>query len=126
MKRIVPLFIILAGSLIGFYRSQNPCVESIDQTLQNGWQDGFQVKIERIPECPSFFGTQGVRFVVSSKPANSDEWRKITTFHTPQITNIPMDAIVVESEKVAVVSLTTAKLTLVDGETVNIDFKAAK
>ena len=126
MKRSLPIVIILAGSLIGFYRSQNPCVLGVDQTLQNGWQGGFQVKIERMPECSSWFRPRGVRFVVSVKPANSDEWRKTNTTYSPRTVDIPADAIVVESERVAVVSLMDMKLTLVDGQAVNIDFGTTK
>ncbi|MBA2495199.1 MAG: hypothetical protein H0V31_10955, partial [Acidobacteria bacterium] len=47
IKRIVPIGIIFLASIIGFWKYQNPCIESVDYTYQNGWQgeNPFSIKV---------------------------------------------------------------------------------
>ncbi len=104
LKRILPISIIFLASAIGFWKYQNPCVESIDYTYQNGWQgkNPFSVKVERIPESCSFAAVvAGANYIFSARQGNSESWRQIMIVHHDDPIDIPKNSIKIFSEKVA-------------------------
>ncbi|CAN5673502.1 hypothetical protein BH18ACI1_BH18ACI1_14010 [soil metagenome] len=104
IKRIVPIGIIFLASIIGFWEYQNPCIESVDYTYQNGWQgeNPFSIKVERIPESCSFAAAiAGANYIFSARHGNSESWQQIMTVHCDDPIDIPRNTIKIVSEKVA-------------------------
>ena len=101
LKRILPISIILLASLIIFWRYQSPCLHNTDQTFQNGWQNVFDVKIERKIERCSF--VPGAYYVFSSRQGNSENWREVMTFRHDDLVDISSSNIQIINDKIAFV-----------------------
>ena len=104
LKRILPISIILLACLISFWRFQNPCIENVDKTYQNGWQGSFDIKVERIPETCSF-GTAfaGANFIFSARQSGSNDWQEIITFRHDTPIDISSKNIRIVNDKIAFV-----------------------
>ncbi len=117
LKRILPVSIIFLASAIGFWKYQNPCVESIDSTYQNGWQgeNPFSIKVERVPESCSFAAVvAGANYIFSARQGNSENWHEIMTYRFD-------DPIELKSEYVRIVNENTAYIFIIDRYAVTTD-----
>ncbi len=104
LRSILPISIILIAGLIGFWHYQNPCVETVDSTYQNGWQgeNSFSVKIERIPETCAFGAAfSGAKYIFSARQGDSEAWRQIISVHNDDRVDISNDSIKIINENVA-------------------------
>ncbi len=96
LKRILPTIIILMAGLISF-----SCIGEVDKTFQNGWQDDFEVKVERKLEKYGF--VPGAYYIFSSRHSKSENWQEIMTFRHDDPLDIPKESIQIINDKVAVV-----------------------
>ncbi len=77
------------------------CVEEVDISVQDGWIDSFQIKIDRIPESCAFFGAiAGANYVISLQSKRSSNWQQIVKIHHDDPLYVSSDNIRIVNEQV--------------------------